>query len=82
MKKKNKTLCISEKKACIIGIIMSLIFSLIFSFGSSSLIIDAGFGDGKVTIMTLAGILFPILFIVFGMFALSFIAICSAEKKK
>lgn len=79
---KNKTLCITAKKACIVGIIMSLIFSIVGSFVSSSIIIDAGFGDGKVTIINLAKLLIPILFIVFGMFALGFMVICGTERKK
>ena len=82
MKNKNKPLCINEKKACIIGIIMSLVFSFVISLVSSSIMINFGFLDGKVSIMTLTNIIFPILFIILGIFVLCFIIICSFENKK
>lgn len=82
MEKKEKVICILERKACKIGIVMSLIFSVLVSFGSAAVMINAGLGDEKISILNLGVFLYSILFVVFGIFVLGFIVICSRQNDK
>ena len=82
MKKDSKMICISQKKACITGLILSLVFALIGSYIGAYMMIEAGLGNGKVNVFNLGIILIPILFIVFEMLILGFIAICSGQNDK
>ena len=82
MKKDSKMICISQKKACITGLILSLVFAIIGSYIGAYMMIEAGLGNGKVNVFNLGNILIPILFIVFGMIVLVFIAICSGQNDK
>ena len=82
MKKDSKMICISQKKACIIGLITSFVFAIISSYACAYIMIDAGLGNGKVNAFTLGKILVPILFIVIGIVNLVFIAICSSQNDK
>ena len=82
MNKNEKMICVSKKRACIIGLIISLIFAIVVSYASAYMMIDAGLSNGKVNVFTLGNILIPILFIVFGMLILLFIVICSSQNDK
>jgi len=82
MSKNSKMICISQKKACIIGTIISLIFAIIGSYVGAYIMIDAGLGEGKVNVFILGNILIPILFVIFGMCVLCFIIICSGQNDK
>ncbi len=75
-------ICISEKKACILGLILSLVFAIISSYIGAYIIIEAGLGNGKVNVFNLGNILIPILFIVFAILIFAFIVICSIQKDK
>lgn len=82
MKKDSKMIYIPQKKACIIGLILSLVFAIIGSYVGAYIMVDAGLDEGKVSIFTLGNILIPILFIVFGIFILGFITICRGQNDK
>ena len=82
MNKNKKMICVSKKRACIIGLIISLIFAIVVSYASAYMMIDAGLSNGKVNVFTLGNILIPILFIVFEMLILLFIVICSSQNDK
>ena len=82
MKKDLEMICISQKKACIIGLIISLVFAIIGSYAGAYIMVDAGLGEGKVNVFTLGNILIQILFIVFGMCILVFVVICSGQNDK
>ena len=82
MKKNKKTICISLKKAYIIGLIIAFIFAIIGSFAGAYMMIDAGLGNGKFDVFGLAKILIPLLFIVFVMIIFLFIVICQNQNDK
>ena len=82
MNKNSKKICITQKKACMIGLIISLVSAIIGSYSSAYIIIKAGLGNGKVDVFNLGTILIPILFIVFLMVILISITTCSSQKNK
>lgn len=83
MKKKEEMISIPQKKAAIIGLGLSLIFAIFCGYASAAMILDLEILEGKnLDIFDIGNILFPPLFVVFGVFILIFIVICSIQKKK
>lgn len=81
MKKDSKTIKISGKKAGIIGLIMSFVFSIIISYASADIMIRAGLRNGEISVFTLGNILIPIIFVIFGTFIFAFILFCGIQNK-
>ena len=82
MKKKADMIYIQKRKFIKIGLIMSFIYSIICSYFMAYMIIDCGFGEGKVSIHTFAWILLPILFVFLGTFILGTIIVADSKSTK
>ena len=81
-KMKMEIINISQKKACIIGIISSLVYSIVVSFSISFAITEIEFINEELTIITLTSLFIPIFFIIFGIDSLGYIILLSAPKKE
>lgn len=82
MKKKEKIITISEKKAYIYSVILSAIFAFIGSYCISTIMMEYGFQDKGVSIFNLIWIIWPILLITFCVFSASLIVIFGSQNKK
>jgi len=81
MKKKEKTITMSEKKAYITGGVMSLIFSIIISFGITALLKEVDVINAETSLNCTILLIFPI-FIMLLIFIAGFITICRNPKNK
>lgn len=82
MKKDSKLICISKKKAWIVGLIISLIYALITSFAIAYTFLNAKLDVSNTSVSTLCIWLIPILFVLFGTCILAFIAMFSGQENK
>ena len=82
MKKKNKLITVSEKKASISGIVLGAIYAIVCSYLIATVMMEIGLQDRGVSIFNLIMIIFPILFVVFGTFALGLIVLFNDKSKK
>ena len=82
MKKKNKIITVSEKKASISGIVLSAIYAIVCSYPIATVMMEIGLQDRGASIFNLIMLIFPILFIVFGTFALGLIVVFNVKSKK
>ena len=72
-------ICISTKKACIISLILSLIFAIIGAYACAYFLVDGKIDTEKVNIFLLARIIMPVLFVIIGSGYLGFIAIINKK---
>ena len=82
MSKNDKKICLTQKKALIIGLIFSGAMAVISSYVGAYIMIDAGLGEGKFTAFTLGNIMLPIVFIIFEMYNILFISACTGRDDK
>ncbi len=82
MKKKDKLITISEKKASILSLVLSAVFGMVCSFLVSIVLMEYVVQDKVVPLLNLVMLIFPILFIVFGVFSLVLLVIFNFNCKK
>ncbi len=75
--KKEAVLEIPVKKTIIIGLLLSLIFSILYSYSTAKIFIIAGFGRGELTPFDLGSLMVPIIFAVFSVFTILYVLLCS-----
>lgn len=80
--KKKKIIKINLDKASIIGIVLSIIFAILCSFGGAAILIDQGFGEERITILNLFFLLLPLFIILFGTVLFTFLLILSSFSKE
>lgn len=66
MKKYSKIICIPKRKACIVGLIISLIYAIITSFSIAYAFLKLKLEINDISISLLGIWLVPIFFILFG----------------
>jgi len=81
MKKKEKIISMPVKKAYITGGLMSLVFSIVMSFGITALLKEVAVINEEASLNCTSLLIFP-LFIVFVVFIAGFITICKTQKNK
>lgn len=69
---------VSEKKACIFGLLFSFIYAVALSFGISSILHEIS----EVSMIGLFGFSFPIIFIIFATFAFALILLFYLTNKE
>lgn len=82
MKKKDKMITISEKKVCIISLVLSAIYGIACSFLVSWILIEYVFQDKGVSFFNLVMLVFPFLFIALGIFSLMLLIVFNFYSKK
>ncbi len=81
MNKNSETICISKKRAWVIGLIISIIYAIITSYVIAYICANTEIEINNISFSTFFLWLIPVLFVIFGTCILAFNVISIYQKK-